>query len=157
MIVGGDMFKVSGAAVCVLGLAVSGCATVTSGTTQVVAVQTIPPGARCAFSRAGEGVIGHIPSTPGQVEVKKGWKSIQVACDRSGYPTAQAELSADLQPMTFGNILVGGIIGVAVDAATGAMAKYDGAITIHMDPSQRPTAPAEPVRERRKHDGEPTS
>ena len=41
--------------------------------------------------------------------------------------------------MTFGNIIFGGIIGVAVDAATGAMNEYPPMITITLVPEEFPT------------------
>lgn len=42
--------------------------------------------------------------------------------------------------MTFGNILFGGIIGVAVDASSGAMHEYPAAISIAMAPNSFPNA-----------------
>jgi hypothetical protein len=38
--------------------------------------------------------------------------------------------------MTFGNILFGGIIGIVVDAASGATAEYEPTITIRLTPSE---------------------
>jgi hypothetical protein len=42
--------------------------------------------------------------------------------------------------MTFGNILFGGIIGIAVDAVSGAMGRYPDAVTITMIPLEFTTA-----------------
>lgn len=42
--------------------------------------------------------------------------------------------------MTFGNILFGGIIGVAVDASSGAMNKYPPSISLVLPPVSFPTA-----------------
>jgi hypothetical protein len=44
--------------------------------------------------------------------------------------------------MTFGNILFGGLIGVVVDAASGAMNQYPDAVTITLIPEEFPTAAA---------------
>ena len=45
-------------------------------------------------------------------------------------------LSSEFENMTFGNILIGGIIGVAIDAGSGAMHKYPSIITMKLIPSQ---------------------
>ena len=44
--------------------------------------------------------------------------------------------------MTFGNILFGGIIGIAVDAASGAMHQYPDSVTITLIPDEFATAEA---------------
>ena len=38
--------------------------------------------------------------------------------------------------MTFGNILFGGIIGIAVDAVSGATAEYEANVSIRMTPAE---------------------
>jgi len=51
------------------------------------------------------------------------------------------------EAMTAGNIVFGGIIGLGVDAASGAMNKYPDIVTVAMVPDQacqRPAAPRPP-------------
>ena len=43
--------------------------------------------------------------------------------------------------MTFGNILFGGIIGVAVDASSGAMNEYPSSVTVRLIPEETPDLP----------------
>ena len=110
-------------------LAVSGCASIVKGTDQDVAVNTNPPGARCELMR-GATSLGVVDPTPGVINLDKSSESIQIKCELEGYKTAQYVLESEAEAMTAGNVLFGGVIGLAVDASTGAMNKYDSNITV---------------------------
>ncbi|MCW5620976.1 MAG: hypothetical protein KIS79_07725, partial [Burkholderiales bacterium] len=114
---------------------VSGCATVTRGASQTLTVQTAPEGAACTLERSGK-VIGAVNPTPGSVKVGKGRKDIAVSCEKTGYLKSNDNLSPTFQAMTAGNILIGGLIGVAVDAASGAMNQYPSALDVTMIPER---------------------
>ncbi|MEL6373711.1 MAG: hypothetical protein AAFR04_07060 [Pseudomonadota bacterium] len=126
--------------VCTAGVALAsalgGCATIVEGTSQKLTVNTAPQGANCVLNRNGER-IGAVASTPGTVDISNSRHDILISCDRAGYSRTQATLNSRFQAMTLGNLLVGGVVGVVVDAGSGAMNKYDKAITI---PMQRPGA-----------------
>lgn len=126
---------------CWLGLAAagSGCASIVEGTDQSVTVQTTPSGASCELKRDGQ-VIGVVNPTPGTVTVDKSKDDISVICRKEGYQDASGAFSSDFQGMTFGNILFGGLIGVAVDASSGAMHEYPASVTIAMAPNSFPNA-----------------
>jgi hypothetical protein len=126
---------------CWLGLAAaaSGCASIVVGTDQSVTVQTTPSGASCELKRDGT-VIGVVNPTPGTVTVDKSKHDIAVICKKDGYQDASGAFSSDFQDMTFGNILFGGFIGVAVDASSGAMHEYPASVTITMAPNSFPNA-----------------
>ena len=114
---------------------VSGCATIVKGTTQSVTVSTDPAGANCALSRDGA-QIAVVNPTPGTVTVEKARGTIALACKKLGYQDSAGVLASTFQAMTFGNILFGGIIGVAVDAGSGAMNEYPPMVTITMVPEE---------------------
>ena len=114
-------------AVAVSGLA--GCATVMEGTGQSIEVSTIPPGALCAIAREG-GNLGEIASTPGSIRVDKSKSDITVTCSKAGYRTAVITRSPRFQGTTFGNIILGGVVGAVVDASTGADYEYPGEIDL---------------------------
>lgn len=116
-------------------LLLSGCATIVKGTTQSVTVNTDPSGANCVLSRDGA-QIAVVNPTPGTVIVEKARGTISLACRRSGYQDSVGVLASTFQAMTFGNILFGGIIGVAVDAGSGAMNEYPPMVTITMVPDE---------------------
>ncbi len=111
----------------------SGCSTITKGSSQSLTVNTAPPGANCTVSREGM-VLGIIGRTPGTLQIEKDKDTITVACHKEGYSEATGILDSSFQAMTFGNILFGGVIGLAVDGATGAMHQYPSVITVALTP-----------------------
>jgi hypothetical protein len=112
------------------GVALSGCATVIKGTTQSVAITTPPvTGANCVLT-SSEGSWSVV--TPGAVTVSKSKHDINVRCSKPGYQDATAAIPSDFQGWTLGNIILGGIIGIGVDAASGAMNEYPNAFQVPM-------------------------
>jgi len=111
----------------------SGCATLTKGSSQTVTVDTDPSGATCTMTRDAK-PVAIINPTPGSVPVEKAQGTIAIACNKQGYLEAAGNLAAEFQAMTFGNILFGGIVGVVVDAASGAMHRYPDMVTITLIP-----------------------
>lgn len=110
------------------------CSTIMSGTTQSVLVNTpFVDGAKCTLTDSKKGTW-YLPATPGSVTVNKGDGPMHVVCTKAGYETGIASADDELQPATFGNIILGGGIGVFVDAADGAAQKYPDAITVWMKP-----------------------
>ena len=55
---------------------------------------------------------------------------ITVICTKSGFYPNSGVLKANFQPMAFGNILLGGLVGIIVDAASGANAIYDATLSV---------------------------
>lgn len=117
----------------VLGLLSSACSTIVEGTDQSVTIITDPPGASCTVERAGV-AIAVVDPTPGTINVDKSKDTLAVTCEKENHQTSAGVISSDFQSMTFGNILFGGIIGVAIDASSGAMNKYPDSVTILMVP-----------------------
>lgn len=110
-----------------------GCATVVSGTTQTIGVKTDPEGADCQFSRKGV-LVGRVYPTPGTMQVEKNYESVSVLCRKEGFDDTTGVIGSEFQAATLGNILLGGVIGVVVDAASGAMTKYPEAVTFTLIP-----------------------
>jgi hypothetical protein len=124
----------------VLGMMAAGCATLTKGTSQTVTVGTDPAGAICTLTRDGK-TVAIVNPTPGSVPVDKAQGTITVLCTKEKFEDASGAMASEFQAMTFGNILLGGIIGVVVDAASGAMHQYPDAVTITMVPVEFPSIP----------------
>ena len=99
------------------------CATVVNGTRQSVTVETLPAGASCAVDRAGMRV-GAVPQTPGSLVVDKSRHDLTVTCSKPGFQTTAVTQASSFNGWTFGNVLIGGAVGVVVDAATGANFDY---------------------------------
>jgi hypothetical protein len=119
----------------------SGCATLTKGTSQTVTVDTDPSGATCTLTRDAK-PVAIVNPTPGSVPVEKAHGTIAIACKKQGYLEAAGNLASEFQAMTFGNILFGGLVGVVVDAASGAMHQYPDMVTITLIPDEFATVKA---------------
>jgi len=115
-------------------LSTTGCASLFGGTHQSIAVSSTPPQASCALTRDGA-VIGKVESTPGSVDIRKGNKDIAVSCEKPGYQIGRAQDEADLDAWFIGNAVIGGLLGIGIDYATGAINKYDGQVTVALQPA----------------------
>jgi len=113
----------------------SGCATITKSSSQTVTIDTRPPGATCALTRGGK-TFAIVNPTPGAISVEKSSDAISISCTKDGYLETAGTIESSFQAMTFGNIIFGGLIGVAVDAASGAMHEYKPLITITLTPTE---------------------
>ena len=116
-------------------LMLSACATIIEGNDQTVSVITHPPDARCELIRDGD-AVAFVNPTPGSVSLEKSSDDVIVRCTKDGHFAGMATLSSSLQGMTFGNLLFGGIIGVAVDASSGAMHEYQASVTVVLPPKR---------------------
>jgi hypothetical protein len=124
-----------------LATTLTGCASITKGSAQTIAVNTDPSGAACTLTRDGQ-VIGEINPTPSTVSVYKSGKPIIVTCRMAGYADSAARLGAGFEDMTLGNIIFGGLIGVFVDMGSGATHDYPTTISITLIPSSFPSTAA---------------
>lgn len=101
----------------------TGCATITKGTTQIVAIDTPGvPGASCTLSSPSAG--SQTITTPGSLSLPKSSGNVSIVCSKPCYNEATGELQASIDTRTAGNIGAGGVIGLGVDAASGAMYQY---------------------------------
>ena len=116
-------------------LGVAGCATLTKGSTQTVVVNTPGvSGAMCTLTSAAIGTQTVV--TPASVTLKKGSDNISVRCSKECYEDSVGTLPSSLEGMTAGNVLLGGVIGLGVDAATGAMNNYAPEVQVAMTKSK---------------------
>lgn len=109
----------------------SACATIVSGTTDDVAIDTKPPGAACSVVRDGR-EIGNIMRTPGTVTVSRTGEPLYINCataDAAGRETDDAGFNA----WTLGNLpfMLLGAVGLIVDGISGAYHGYDD-VTVDM-------------------------
>ncbi len=111
------------------------CATLVSGTSQNISVATEPDGAVCDLNRAGQ-TIGVINPAPGTVRIDRGKNDVLVTCKKDGFVDQAETLPAGFTGTTVGNVIAGGLIGIAVDAASGANYKYPESILVILTPAQ---------------------
>lgn len=119
-----------------LGALASGCATVTTGTTQPITVDTpYVDGAECSL-RDTAGGSWWVKDTPDTVTVNKGNGPMTIKCEKSGYNKGVTVLKETFQGATLGNIILGGGIGVIVDAASGAAQEYPKSVKVYLEPKK---------------------
>jgi len=95
------------------GLATSGCATVMNGTNTDYATNTDPTGADIVF------LGGPSCTTPCELELRRK-DDTRVDIVKEGYEPVYVLIQSRLGGSTFGNILLGGGIGAAIDGGNGA-------------------------------------
>jgi len=95
-----------------VGVLVSGCASTLHGTSQEVGFRSVPTGATVSIS-------GLSATTPTKLTLKRGSEHT-ATFTLSGFPERQANLKQKLDGAFYGNIALGGIIGMAVDMGNGA-------------------------------------
>lgn len=129
----------------------TGCATITSGTTQSVNVVTEKEvkEAKCELTDK-KGGKWFIPSTPGSASVRKGDGPLSIICQKGGYKTANLMVDETLVPATFGNIILGGGVGILVDSISGAAQQYPEQIIVWMEPEDFKTDTEKDVWRREK-------
>ena len=103
----------------------TGCASITESKNQSMSVNTGEvTGAMCTLSNS-KGT--YYVTTPGSVLVRNACDPITITCTKEGYVPANPSAGTvqdKSKGMTWGNIVFGGIIGVAVDRQTGAGCTY---------------------------------
>jgi hypothetical protein len=109
------------------------CSSIVSGTTQEIAINTNPPGADCTLEREGQ-IIGKVDDTPGGTLVQKTKHDITITCTKDGYQETTYINNSGLDTAILGNAILGGVIGAAVDSATGADNKYESPVNITLLP-----------------------
>jgi hypothetical protein len=121
-------------------LLLTACATITKGTTQTVAVDTPGvPGATCTIlTQNGPQIV----MTPGSVVLSKGSSALPIQCTKECYVMGSSIIPSNTEAMAAGNVIFGGIIGLGVDAASGAMNKYPDIVTVAMTPDAACQGPA---------------
>lgn len=113
------------ASLCVL--ACAGCASVTQGTSQPLRIDTVTRessellGAECTLINDKEVKIAKSGTT---TMVHRSGQALEIVCRKDGLPDAIATLLSRVNTAAFGNVLVGGVIGAAVDASSGAAYTY---------------------------------
>jgi hypothetical protein len=103
-----------------LAAALGGCASVTRGTTENISISSTPPGAEATISGL-ENPTACV--TPCAIVAKRS-ADITVSFAKEGYEPEVVQLTKEVPPTGAvgfaGNIVAGGLVGMGVDAVTGA-------------------------------------
>lgn len=105
----------------------SGCASIFNSGNRNITINSVPPGAKATVTKAGSQEVVSVGTTPTTVSLQpragyfKG-QSYLVKLELPGHQTSEITLKPTVTGWYFGNLLLGGLIGMLiVDPATGAM------------------------------------
>jgi hypothetical protein len=118
-----------------IGAGVSGCATVTRGTHEVFTVNTVPPNASVKTSNGRS-----CDATPCSFTMNHR-DNFDVTISKPGYKDWQGHVTHQFSSgggaALAGNVLVGGLVGLTVDAASGATQKLvPNPLNVTLEPVQ---------------------
>lgn len=124
-------------AVVAVSASLTGCASIVSGTNQIVSVETLQAtgkvdGATCKLQN-DKGV--YYVTTPGTVTVRRAYGDMTVRCEKPGMEAGIASIKSSTKGMAFGNVVFGGVIGAGVDMASGAAYDYPNLFQVMMGPA----------------------
>lgn len=128
--------------------AAGGCATITRGTSEAFVVESDPPGAHVRLS------TGETCRTPCTLK-KKRKESFVVHIEKPGYEPVEVQVTNQVAGAgaagMAGNVILGGLIGAAVDAGSGAMLELvPNPVKVKLVPlgaARREPEPGDPARE----------
>lgn len=110
--------KLSVALLAGIALSVTSCASILTGTKDKITFNSTPEGAK-VFHKGIEKC-----TTPCTAEIPRSLSKQMVTFEKEGFNTKEVKLTKTFNPVTLVNILLGGAIGVGIDAATGSLTKY---------------------------------
>lgn len=98
----------------------TGCASVVHGTTQAVPVNSSPVGASVKVN-CGKSSRSVNPITPTTVYLKRNAEPCNITVSKEGYEDASLVFLTNMSGWFWGNILIGGVLGMIIDGVDGAI------------------------------------
>ena len=127
----------------------SSCATIVSGTTQSILVDTFNAhGANCKGVDS-KGREYYWPDTPSSTTVQKGDAPLVIICTKPGFKKTVHSVDETVTGSVFGNIILGGGIGILVDAISGGAQEYPNIVKFPLKPEN--DAPKDVLKAYRKY------
>ncbi|MBF0156322.1 MAG: hypothetical protein HQL57_03980 [Magnetococcales bacterium] len=117
-------------------LLLTGCATIVNQGVQQLALDTgRVTGAKCELTDS-KGERAYVMATPGMVMVKRGGGPMTVVCSKRGFTKVETVVEEGFSGVVLGNVLLGGGVGLIVDAVSGSAQEYPGQVTVWMEPER---------------------
>src|SRR6186997_19482 len=114
------MARIFAALVCATSVFLGSCSTIVKGSEQQISVNTPGvPGAMCQLQSPAIGT--RMVQTPANITLPKSKRNVTVSCTAQCYSPGVSTLASHTEVMTAGNVVFGGLIGLGIDAASGAM------------------------------------
>ncbi len=128
--------KISNLIISALMLLMTGCASITQGTSQLISFTLDPTETKCTIVNKNNATVGSVTGKSNLLQVSKGTTDLIATCNAEGYETKTTRIVSSTQ--------TAGVLGIAIDFGitdmlTGAMWKYPDNINIALD-KQKVTA-----------------
>ncbi|MFK4506886.1 PEGA domain-containing protein [Bradyrhizobium daqingense] len=135
-----------------LSVMLGGCASVTRGTTENISISSTPSGVEAVVSGLE---VPTTCTTPCAIVAKRS-ADITITFEKEGYQSQTVQLTKEVSGTGAagfaGNLLAGGVIGMGVDAATGAATDHKpNPVIVTMQPTVPRAAPRAPKKPRPAH------
>lgn len=118
--------------VLILGL-LGGCASIVSDNKSTTYLETDPEASRCELHGQD---FKRVVTTPNSISLPSEAAPLTVSCSAPGYKRTTATLDTKMDGWIWGNILLGGGIGLIVDATRGAGFKYPTKLSLVLEPEE---------------------
>lgn len=99
----------------VAAMSLQACATILTGRTQTIQVRSEPPDVLVTVQPGG-----YRATTPGSLTLPRLGSGYLLRFEKNGFEPVSVRLESSTNGLVWGNILIGGLIGLAVDYNTGA-------------------------------------
>ncbi|QNA87776.1 PEGA domain-containing protein [Massilia sp. Dwa41.01b] len=123
-------------AIAATALALTGCASMHSGTTQQVKVSSNPAGATVYTAIKKDGVVSNkvaVGVTPLTVTLSRKHGALFV--EKEGFVATEVQLTTRMNPWVWGDILLTSPLSTSIDTSTGAAREYDpGEFMVDLQP-----------------------
>lgn len=103
-------------------VAFTSCATIFNGSRAKITIDTVTPVSKPVNLTIDEQTYYDV-EFPKVVKVKRGFETSYIIAKAEGYEDARVAVEKDFNAVSLCNILLGGVIGIAVDGISGAMMK----------------------------------
>jgi len=110
--------KLSAALFLGISLSAMSCATILTGTKDSITFNSTPEGAKVMHKGIEK------CTTPCTAEIPRSLSRQMVTLQKEGFNNKEVKLTKTFNAVSLVNILLGGVIGVGIDAATGSLTKY---------------------------------
>ena len=133
-----------------------GCASITGTRNQPISVRSVcggaeMSGASCRLNNdKGE---WYVNGTPGSVTIQKAFGDLAVECQKAGLGKGVRIYPSTANASIYGNILVGGLIGFAIDSGSGSGFDYPQSMSVEICNGETRVDNSQPMEQRTQVQG----
>jgi len=126
-------FKIKILTLLIFSMLFTGCASISGDdTNRLSKIDSDPSGAACQIINSIN--IKRDITTPADVFLQPKYDPINISCEKKGFKRSSDVIDTTLVDAVYGNILLGGLIGVAIDHSSGQNRRYPSIIKVFLEP-----------------------